>query len=94
MRLKRLYKNWHVHNVLAHPVSHILRTVGLDGAADAVHDGTEPDDKGRVRMTERDVLDLAMRMYAGEWSVHSEIEQIIRIAYGFRAKWNGEAGDD
>lgn len=32
-RYEKIYRNWHVHNVLAHPASHILRMLGAHGAA-------------------------------------------------------------
>jgi len=47
---------WLVHDRLAHPVSHLLRQVGLARLADWIHDGTVPvtmaelaDDDGAVR---------------------------------------------
>lgn len=41
--MKRLYKNWHVHNILAHPLMHILNIFGMNDAANFVHDSTLPD---------------------------------------------------
>jgi hypothetical protein len=48
--MKKLYKNWLVHNMIAHPLSEIVywivRPLGLKKAEDAsgnVHDGTIPE---------------------------------------------------
>jgi hypothetical protein len=54
--MKKLYKNWLVHNMIAHPLSEIVywivRPLGLKKAEDAsghVHDGTIPEsEKARV----------------------------------------------
>ena len=40
--LKGLYKNWFIHNVIAHPLMYFLTVAGFDGAASKVHDGTLP----------------------------------------------------
>lgn len=48
-RYEKIYRNWHVHNVLAHPASHILRTIGALSAADFVHDETSPSSQTRGR---------------------------------------------
>lgn len=39
----RLYKNWIVHNIIAHPIMQILMLVGLTKVATYVHDSTLPD---------------------------------------------------
>jgi hypothetical protein len=54
--MKKLYKNWFIHNMIAHPLSEIVywifRPLGLKKAEDAsgyVHDGTIPEsEKARV----------------------------------------------
>ena len=40
----RLYKNWPVHNLIAHPLMQILHWVGLSGLGDRLHDATLPPD--------------------------------------------------
>lgn len=46
--MKKLYKNWPVHNILGHPLMQIFNSLGLHAAAIMVHDGTLPqqDDHG------------------------------------------------
>ena len=54
--MKKIYKNWLVHNMIAHPLSEIVywiaRPFGIKVAEDAsgyVHDGTIPEsEKDRV----------------------------------------------
>lgn len=38
-----LWRNWTVHNLVAHPVSEVLHLVGLGSLGDALHDATVPD---------------------------------------------------
>ncbi len=40
--MKRIYKNWFIHNVIAHPLMQILYMVGCPNLADKVHNGTVP----------------------------------------------------
>lgn len=40
--MKKLYKNWPVHNLFAHPMMQILNWLRMTSAAQAVHDGTLP----------------------------------------------------
>lgn len=42
MTLSHLYKNWTVHNLVAHPLSEILHLLGFEDLSNAVHDGTVP----------------------------------------------------
>ncbi len=37
--MKKLYKNWFVHNCIAHPVMHFVGVFD-DGLARKIHDGT------------------------------------------------------
>ena len=37
-----LFKNFAMHNIIGHPVMHILNTVGLHDLATIVHDATLP----------------------------------------------------
>lgn len=39
----RLYKNWIVHNIIAHPIMQILMLLGLNEVATYIHDNTLPD---------------------------------------------------
>ena len=48
--MKKIYKNWFIHNIIAHPLSEIVywltRPFGIKFAEDAsgyVHDGTIPE---------------------------------------------------
>ena len=57
--MKKLYKNWLVHNMIAHPLSEIVywivRPLGLKKVEDAsgyVHDGTIPE-SGKARVLGR-----------------------------------------
>ena len=46
--MKKLYKNWTVHNLLAHPMSEIVYLCSLGKAhklSNWIHDITIPDDK-------------------------------------------------
>ena len=43
MKLHKLYKNWTVHNMVAHPLMHILNTVKCNKLAEKVHNGTLPE---------------------------------------------------
>ena len=37
-----IIRNWTVHNMIAHPLMHILNLLGMTSAAILVHDGTLP----------------------------------------------------
>ena len=41
--MARLYKNWTIHNILAHPLMQIMSLVGLNSLAGKIHDVTVPD---------------------------------------------------
>jgi len=44
--LKRLYKNWTVHNLIAHPLMEILHIISfgkLEAFGNMVHDATIPE---------------------------------------------------
>ena len=54
--MKRIYKNWAVHNLIAHPLSEVIywfvRPFGKDRATDVsgwIHDLTVPDETGTER---------------------------------------------
>ena len=40
--MKRFYKNWPMHNIVAHPLMQILEWIGLVSMANKVHDATLP----------------------------------------------------
>ena len=40
--MSKIYKNWPFHNIVGHPIMQVLMWVGLEKAANAVHDGTLP----------------------------------------------------
>lgn len=40
--MSKIYKNWHAHNMLGHPIMHILNCIGLHALASKVHDSTLP----------------------------------------------------
>lgn len=40
--MKRFYKNWPMHNIVAHPLMQILAWIGLVSMANKVHDATLP----------------------------------------------------
>ena len=40
--MKRFYKNWPMHNIVAHPLMQILEWIGLVSMADKLHDATLP----------------------------------------------------
>lgn len=42
LNLKALYKNWWVHNMVAHPAMQILNALGMSWLGDAFHDATLP----------------------------------------------------
>lgn len=45
--MKKIYKNWPVHNIVGHPLMQFFRFFGLNKIAGLIHDGTLPDfDKG------------------------------------------------
>lgn len=44
--MKRLYKNWTVHNLIAHPLMEILRLISLgklNNIGGIIHDATLPE---------------------------------------------------
>lgn len=41
-KMKRFYKNWTVHNMVAHPLMGLFELIGLTNAAKRVHDATLP----------------------------------------------------
>ena len=51
--MKRLYKNWTVHNLIAHPLMEVLYLLSfgkLEAFGNFIHDATIPDhDKGEGR---------------------------------------------
>jgi len=42
INFKVLYKNWWVHNIVAHPLMQILFSLGFISLSDALHDATLP----------------------------------------------------
>jgi hypothetical protein len=40
--MSKIYKNWPFHNIVGHPLMQVLMWIGLEKAANAVHDGTLP----------------------------------------------------
>lgn len=42
--MKWLYKNWHVHNLIAHPLMQLMAYVGLEDMGNRLHDATFPND--------------------------------------------------
>lgn len=42
--LKKLYKNWTVHNIIAHPLMQICGWFGLFDLGVAIHDATIPEE--------------------------------------------------
>ena len=36
------YRNWTVHNIIAHPLMGICQLLGLEKLGNAIHDGTLP----------------------------------------------------
>lgn len=47
--MKKLYKNWHVHNILGHPLMHILNCIGFELLANKIHDGSLPEYEDEVK---------------------------------------------
>jgi len=44
--MKRIYKNWPVHNLLAHPLMELLHLISfgrLEALGNMIHDATIPD---------------------------------------------------
>ena len=37
-----VYKNWKVHNLVAHPLMEVLSWIGLSDLGDKIHDATYP----------------------------------------------------
>lgn len=42
--MKRIYKNWAVHNIIAHPIMQLLHTLGMRKLGGIIHDATLPPD--------------------------------------------------
>ena len=42
LNFKVIYKNWWVHNIVAHPLMQILGSLGFIGLSGALHDATLP----------------------------------------------------
>lgn len=40
--MKKLYKNWFIHNVVGHPLMGILQAIGLNNLGTKIHDVTIP----------------------------------------------------
>jgi hypothetical protein len=40
--MKRIYKNWPMHNIIAHPLMQIMQLIGLHSLASIIHDETLP----------------------------------------------------
>ena len=53
MSIKRLYRNFAVHNILGHPAMQIAAMLGLRRLSDAIHDGTLPKDVDTAAATMR-----------------------------------------
>lgn len=51
-KMKRFYKNWPMHNIVAHPLMQILAWIGLVSMANKVHDATLPPNAGIHRAAE------------------------------------------
>lgn len=43
--MKRIYKNWPIHNIVAHPLMEIFNLAGLRSAANWMHDVTLPEEQ-------------------------------------------------
>lgn len=43
LNFKVIYKNWWVHNIVAHPLMQILGALGFVGIGDSLHDATLPE---------------------------------------------------
>ena len=43
LNFKVIYKNWWVHNIVAHPLMQILGSLGFIGLSVALHDATLPE---------------------------------------------------
>jgi len=41
-KVKRLYKNWPIHNIVGHPAMEILTWFKMHSLARKIHDGTLP----------------------------------------------------
>lgn len=48
----RLYKNWWVHNMFAHPTMQVLNSLGFHTLAAHVHDSTLPDRPVATKLTD------------------------------------------
>lgn len=46
--MKKLYKNWWMHNMAAHPLMQICDSLGLENLANKIHDGTLPSKENRL----------------------------------------------
>lgn len=43
MKFSRIWKNWPVHNLIAHPFSEVLFWIGLGRLGNCIHDASLPD---------------------------------------------------
>jgi len=41
--MKKIYKNWAVHNLIGHPLMQIMNWLNKNDIAKKIHDGTLPD---------------------------------------------------
>ena len=41
--MKRFYRNWTFHNIIAHPISEIFYLIGLEKFSNKIHDITIPE---------------------------------------------------
>ena len=61
--MKRFYKNWPMHNIVAHPLMQILEWIGLVSMADKLHDATlPPNPQGKRRRPARGGVRLSDRL--------------------------------
>ena len=44
--MKCFYKNWPMHNIVAHPLMQVFNWLGMNGLATKVHDATLPSNAG------------------------------------------------
>ena len=45
--MTKLYKNWHIHNLVGHPLMAIAYLFGLPKLGAQIHDATLPPETGR-----------------------------------------------
>ena len=51
-KMKRIYQNWTVHNLIGHPLMQIFELFGMSKIATRVHDETLPSNAGIHRAAE------------------------------------------